>query len=98
MRERSYEQLLHCYKLYDTSATKDSVRPKTINSLRDFRKERKKVTESKRSEASADHLCAPKLRHCGSLYFTADQEQPRRKVSNDTGIEDPVGEAQHDLR
>ena len=67
MRERSYEQLLHCYKPYDSSATKVSVRPKTNKSLRDFRKERKKITESKRSEASADDLSAPKLRHCVSL-------------------------------
>jgi hypothetical protein len=53
--------------LYDSSATKDSVQPKTNNYLGDFRKERKKFTESKRSEASADDLFPPKLRKCGSL-------------------------------
>jgi hypothetical protein len=67
MRERSCEQVLHCYKRCDSSATKDSVRPKTNNYLRDFRKERKKVTESKRSEASVDDLSAPTIRHLGSL-------------------------------
>jgi hypothetical protein len=48
--------------------------------------------EWKRSDASADNVSAPKLRHYGSLLFTADPEQPRKGVLNDTGIEDSAGE------
>jgi hypothetical protein len=66
-----------------------------INNLQSaFRKELKKVTESKRSGAFADDVYAPKLWYFDTLLFTTKQEQPRKGIPGDTGIEDSDGEAE----
>jgi hypothetical protein len=54
--------------------------------------------ESNGSEAFADSFSAFKIRYYGPLLFTADQKQPWKGVSNDTGRVDTVGEAEQELR
>ena len=77
MRERSDERLLHRYKLYDSSATKVSVRPKTNDSLRAFRKERKRLRnqkELKRLQTTFLHLNCVNAVQCSSLQTKNNPE------------------------
>lgn len=83
-KNKAYEKLLLLYKQTDPNATIDTVKKK-INNLRcTFRKELKKVRKSKRSGEGSDNIYVPTLWYFNLLMFTADQEEPRTSVSNDT--------------
>ena len=56
---------------------------KKVDSIRaSFRKELRRVRESKRSGASGDDVYKPTLWYFDLLWFTADQENPRKSKSN----------------
>lgn len=81
-KNEAYAKLLLYYKEKDPNATIDSVKRK-INNLRStFRKELKKVRKSKRSGESSDNIYEPSLWYFNLLMFTADQEEPRKSISN----------------
>lgn len=83
-KNKAYEKLLMFYKQTDRNATIDSIKKK-INNLRStFRKELKKVRKSKRSGEGSDNIYVPTLWYFNLLMFTADQEEPRTSISNDT--------------
>ncbi|KAG5896537.1 hypothetical protein JTB14_030742 [Gonioctena quinquepunctata] len=83
-KNKAYEKLLLFYKQTDPNATIDSVKKK-INNLRcTFRKELKKLRKSKRSGEGSDNVYVPTLWYFNLLMFTADQEEPRTSISNDT--------------
>ncbi|KAG5877923.1 hypothetical protein JTB14_012001 [Gonioctena quinquepunctata] len=83
-KNKAYEKLLLFYKQTDPNATIDSVKKK-INNLRcTFRKELKKLRKSKRSGEGSDNVHVPTLWYFNLLMFTADQEEPRTSISNDT--------------
>ncbi|KAK9711262.1 Alcohol dehydrogenase transcription factor Myb/SANT-like [Popillia japonica] len=79
------------YKLWcqiRKEANRDFV-VKKIQSLRgSFRKEAKKVEESKRSGASADDVYVPSLWYYDLLLFTKDQEMPTSSISNISYIQE----------
>jgi hypothetical protein len=54
-----------------------------VESIRaSFRKELRRVRDSKRSGLSADDVYKPTLWYFGLLLFTADQDIPRKSKSN----------------
>ena len=56
---------------------------KKVDSIRaSFRKELRRVRDSKRSGLSADDVYKPTLWYFGLLLFTAGQDIPRRSKSN----------------
>ncbi|KDR14294.1 uncharacterized protein LOC110834627 [Zootermopsis nevadensis] len=56
---------------------------KKVDSIRaSFRKELRRVRDSKRSGASEDEVYKPKLWYFDMLLFTVDQENPRKRRSN----------------
>jgi len=71
----------------DPTATKEIV-VKKIDSLRsNFRKEFKKIKDSKRSGSGTDNLYTTKLWYFDKLQFLVDQETHRNGVSNISEIE-----------
>lgn len=69
-------------KTIHPEANRDFV-VKKIQSLRgSFRKEVKKVEDSKRSGASAEDIYVPLLWYYDLLLFTQDQEIPTKSFSN----------------
>lgn len=91
-KNRAYEKLLELYKSVNKNATTDTVKKK-INNLRSaFRKELKKVRQSKRSGEGSENIYVPTLWYFNLLMFTADQEEPRHSVSNDASDEDMESE------
>lgn len=85
-----------CSKLQeiDETATKETV-VKKVDSLRsNFRKELKKIKESKRSGAGTENVYIPKLWYFEKLQFLLDQETPRSGVSNILESESNEGSTQ----
>jgi hypothetical protein len=77
----AYNELLNKFKRVETNATRETVVRK-INSMRSaFRKELKKVRDSKRSGASADEVYKPSLWYFNELLFLVDQDTPDRSRS-----------------
>ncbi|XP_023703298.1 uncharacterized protein LOC111862274 [Cryptotermes secundus] len=77
----AYDILIEKLKPLEPNATRDSV-VKKINNLRSvFRKELKKVNESKKSGASANDVYVPSLWYFGELMFLVDQETPDDSIS-----------------
>lgn len=82
MKNEAYKTLLEKLQTVQPGATKNTVIQK-INSLRGgFRREFKKVEQSKRSGSGADDLYKPTLWYYNLLEFVKDQEMPRSSVSN----------------
>jgi len=84
----AYEHLTTKLKEIDPDANKEKVVRKR-NSLRScFRKELKKVNDSKTSGAGADDTYTPSLWYFQELLFLTDQEIPRKGISNLESPED----------
>ncbi|XP_044765906.1 uncharacterized protein LOC123322127 [Coccinella septempunctata] len=88
MKDEAYSVLLDFYRKTAPTATLDTVKKK-INNLRSaFRKELKKVRNS-RLESSADGSpYTPSLWYYDLLMFSADQEESRSTVDSDEPIYD----------
>ncbi|CAH1956038.1 unnamed protein product [Acanthoscelides obtectus] len=89
LKNAVYDKLVEfCTKLHP-EANRDYV-VKKIQSFRgSFRKELKKIEESKRSGASTDEIYTPTLWYFDLLQFTIDQEIPTQSICNmeDEGTE-----------
>lgn len=88
----AYDKLLVVYKLLKPEATEEDVKKK-INTLRsNFRKELKKIYESKRSGAGTDDIYQPSTWLFEELTFLADLEKPVDSMSsiNDNSNNDEV--------
>ncbi|XP_047492143.1 uncharacterized protein LOC125041327 [Penaeus chinensis] len=80
MKRQAYEKLAGKLREVDPSADREAV-VKKINNLRSaYRKELKKVVDSKRS--GGDSAYSPKLWYFHLLSFLLDQENPRVATSN----------------
>lgn len=81
-KDTAYTVLLKKLQEIEPNATKKTVTAK-INSIRgSFRREMKKIEDSKRSGSGADEIYATHLWYYDLLLFTKDQEMPRESVSN----------------
>lgn len=81
-RDAAYNALLLKYKQIDPNADKDIV-AKKINSMRtNYRREKKKVSDSSRSGAGLEDLYEPSLWYFSLLSFIDEQETPRASESN----------------
>jgi hypothetical protein len=77
----AYDCLIEKLKVIEPDASRENV-VKKINNLRStFRKELKKVNDSKRSGSSGDDVYAPSLWYFNELMFLVDQEMPDQSVS-----------------
>ncbi|XP_050548015.1 uncharacterized protein LOC126909621 [Daktulosphaira vitifoliae] len=89
-KKDAYSELLVVYKLIKPDASIDDVKKK-INTLRsNFRKELKKIHESKRSGAGADDIYQPSSWLFEELAFLADLEKPvdsTSSINDDTNNE-----------
>ena len=82
----AYDTLIEKLKVLEPDASRESV-VKKINNLRStFRKELKKVNDSKRSGTSADDLYVPSLWYYNELLFLVDQETPDKSLSTLGGL------------
>lgn len=81
-KDNAYMVLLKKLQEIEPNATKKTVTAK-INSIRgSFRREMKKIEDSKRSGMGADELYVTHLWYYDLLLFTKDQEIPRKSVTN----------------
>lgn len=72
----AYDVLIEKLKPLEPAANRESV-VKKINNIRSvFRKELKKVNDSKRSGASEEQVYVPSLWYFSELMFLVDQETP----------------------
>jgi hypothetical protein len=82
----AYDNLIEKLKVLEPDASRGSV-VKKINTLRStFRKELKKVNNSKRSGTSANNLYIPSLWYYNELLFLVDQETPDKSLSTVGGL------------
>ncbi|XP_064110271.1 uncharacterized protein LOC135218057 [Macrobrachium nipponense] len=82
MKNEAYETLVKKLREKDGSATRDTVTKKINNMRSSFRKELKKVENSKKSGAATDEVYRPSLWYYDQLLFLRDQETPRTSSSN----------------
>lgn len=81
-RNVAYNLLLQKYKSIDPNANKDAV-VKKINAFRtNYRREKKKIEESRRSGIGTDDVYEPTLWYYNLFEFLGDQETPRSSSSN----------------
>ncbi|CAI6377104.1 unnamed protein product [Macrosiphum euphorbiae] len=81
-KNAAYEQLLTIYKGLKCDASIDDVKKK-INTLRsNFRKELKKINDSKRSGAGADNVYEPSSWVFEELTFLTNLEKPVESYSS----------------
>lgn len=81
-KNAAYQQLVDVLKVIDPDANRESV-IKKINTYRtNYRKEQKKVDNSKKSGAGIDDVYVPSLWYYDRLHFLRDQETPRTSQSN----------------
>nr|CAI5849403.1 unnamed protein product [Callosobruchus analis] len=105
LRSVAYDELLQLFKTVSDDATIEAVKNKINNMRSAFRKELKKVKESKRSGTSSEQVYIPTLWYYDSLLFTIQHEQYREAISscrdfqeeeeNETQVEN---ESDHELR
>jgi hypothetical protein len=82
----AYDTLIEKLKVMEPDASRESV-VKKINNLRSaFRKELKKVNDSKRSGTPADDLYVPSLWYYNELLFLVDHETPDKSLSTLIGL------------
>ncbi|KAF5303597.1 hypothetical protein FQR65_LT08198 [Abscondita terminalis] len=80
LKNVSYKELVaYCQKFYK-EADKTFVQQKLQNLRTAFRKELKKVEDSKRSGAGIDDIYVPKLWYFDLLLFTKNDELPRQSI------------------
>lgn len=81
-KNAAYEQLLTIFKTLKCDATVDNVK-NVIYSLRsDFRKELKKIDDSKRNGAGIDDIYQPSSWVFKELTFLTDVEKPVESISS----------------
>lgn len=88
LKNAAYDKLVEFCKNFNPDANRDYVVKKIQNFRGSFRKEMKKMEDSKRSGAGADEIYAPTLWYFDLLLFTIDQELPTPSISNITEEED----------
>lgn len=82
LKNAAYDKLVEFSKTINPEANRDYV-VKKIQSFRgSFRKEMKKMEESKRSGAGSEEIYTPTLWYFDLLLFTIDQELPTPSISN----------------
>nr|XP_034836340.1 uncharacterized protein LOC117992734 [Maniola hyperantus] len=82
LKRSAYTKLIEKLKIIDPSADKDAV-VKKINNIRStYKKERKKIADSKKSGAGTQEVYKPKLWYYAMLLFLDDQVEPRHSCSN----------------
>ncbi|XP_045761834.1 uncharacterized protein LOC123865057 [Maniola jurtina] len=101
LKRSAYTKLIEKLKIIDPSADKDAV-VKKINNIRStYKKERKKIADSKKSGAGTQEVYKPKLWYYSMLLFLDDQVEPRHSCSNmddeSTDNEEIESEAQSSL-
>jgi hypothetical protein len=90
----AYDTLIEKLRVLEPDASRESV-VKKINNLRStFRKELKKVNDSKRSGTPVDDLYVPSLWYYNELLFLVDQETPDKSLSAVGGL--PVEEGEEE--
>nr|CAI5840209.1 unnamed protein product [Callosobruchus analis] len=82
LRSVAYDELLQLFKTVSDDATIEAVKNKINNMRSAFRKELKKVKESKRSGTSSEQVYIPTLWYYDSLLFTIQHEQCRETISS----------------
>lgn len=83
-----YDKLVEKLQKVEPHATRETV-VKKINSLRsNFRKEVRKIEESKRSGKSADEIRVPSLWYFNEFLFLTDQEIPEQNISTELMTEE----------
>jgi len=86
-RDAAYDILLKKYRLIDVNADKDAV-VKKINAFRtNYRREKRKVEESRHSGIGTDEIYEPSLWYYHLFDFLGDQDTPRSSSSNLNEIE-----------
>lgn len=86
-KAQALEKLLQLYKERYQDATTEDVKNK-FNSLRtNFRKELKRLKDSKKSGAGVDELYTPTCWYFDDMYFIVDQETPSDSINT---MEDEV--------
>lgn len=86
-KSATYDVLIEKLKPMEPDAVRDSVVRK-INNLRStFRKELKKVNDSKRSGAGSDDIYVPSLWYFNNLMFLVDQETPDTSESTFNAVD-----------
>lgn len=82
LKEKSYAELVKKLKEINESATKEDV-IKKINSIRgSFRKEYRKVQQSKKSGAGVEDIYKPNLWYYELVMFLKDEEEVKSSRSN----------------
>ncbi|VVD05954.1 unnamed protein product [Leptidea sinapis] len=82
LKRSAYTKLVVKLKTVDPRADKGAV-VKKINNIRStYKKERKKIADSKKSGAGTQEVYKPKLWYYSMLLFLDDHEEPRRSRSN----------------
>nr|XP_022904816.1 uncharacterized protein LOC111416925 [Onthophagus taurus]XP_022910276.1 uncharacterized protein LOC111421364 [Onthophagus taurus] len=82
-KDEGYQLLVEVFKQINPAANIDLVKKK-INSMRScFRKEYKKVIESKKSGAGSEDIYTPSLWYFDLLMFLKDHEVPRNSIATD---------------
>ncbi|KAL5246352.1 hypothetical protein ACI65C_013760, partial [Semiaphis heraclei] len=81
-KREAYDELIKFCKKSIPEANKDFVIKKIQSFRGSFRKELKKVVDSKRSGASFDDVYVPTLWYYDHLVFTIDQELPTESICN----------------
>lgn len=98
MRNKCFQQLGNMCREIEPAASKEFVQKK-INSYRTtFRKEHKKVIDSKKSGTGTDDLYKPSLWYYDILLPTVDHAVPRRSRSTFGDMEDGQDDANHDFQ
>ncbi|CAI6372741.1 unnamed protein product [Macrosiphum euphorbiae] len=82
LKREAYDELTKFCKTTIPEANKDFVIKKIQSFRGSFRKELKKVVDSKRSGASLDDVYVPTLWYYDHLVFTIDQELPTESICN----------------
>lgn len=84
LKNQAYEKLVRLCKKVHPEATRDFV-VKKIQSLRgSFRKEAKKMIESRRNGSSPDDIYVSSLWYFDLLLFTIDQELPTNSIASNS--------------
>ncbi|XP_071053516.1 uncharacterized protein [Onthophagus taurus] len=84
LKEEAHKKLVEKLTEVDSNAKKEDVIKKINSLLSCFRKEFKKVTDSKKSGSGFEQVYKPNLWYYELLLFLKDQEIPRESVGFDT--------------
>lgn len=90
MKSEAYDVLVKKLREKEESATRDTVTKKINNMRSSFRKEVKKVENSKKSGSATDEIYCPSLWYYEQLLFLRDQEKPLASSSNIEEVSKPI--------